>query len=157
MLNEVRQKLESEISELDHELRLVLPKEIKKALEHGDLRENSEYKSALERQEYVKARLAQLKRRVSELATMDLSRLPTDRIAYGTTVELENFDTGEKARYKLVMPEEAEIEQGHISVASPIAKALLGHEAGDDVVIHTPRGAKSWSITRIRTIHDESA
>jgi transcription elongation factor GreA len=155
VLKEVRIKMQQEIGQLEHELRVTLPKEIKKALEHGDLRENSEYKSALERQEYVKARLGQLKKRLSEIATMDLSRLPKDRVAYGSTVELENPATGDKTVFRLVMPEESDPDRGWVSVASPIGKGLVGREEGDDVEIRAPAGVKRYTIVSLRTVHDE--
>jgi len=155
LLKEVKSKLEAEITTLDHELRITLPKEIKKALEHGDLRENSEYKSALERQEYVRARLGQLKKRLSELSTIDMTRLPKDKIAYGSTVTVEN-ETGATVVFKLVMSEEADAEKGWISVASPIGRGLVGHEEGDDVKIVTPGGTKRWTITGMRTIHEDA-
>ena len=157
MLKEVKAKLDAEIEQLDYELRVTLPAEIKKALEHGDLRENAEYKAALERQDIVKSRLSQLNNRVIELGRLDFSSLPEDRIAYGSTVEVENPETGEATTYKLVMPEESDIDRGWISVSSPIGRGLMGHEEGDEVRIQTPGGAKHWTITNVRTLHDESA
>src|SRR5436309_3102922 len=127
MLEKVRERLHSEISTLEYELRVTLPKEIKKALEHGDLRENSEYKSALERQDLVKLRLGQLQKRLSELSLVDLSRIPRDRIAYGSTVAVEDKN-GVATKFKLVMAEESDIERGWISVSSPIGKGLVGRE-----------------------------
>ena len=155
MLKEVKVKMQQEIGELEHELRVTLPQEIKKALEHGDLRENAEYKSALERQEYVKARLGQLKKRLSEIATMDVSRLPKDKVAYGSTVELENPKTGDKTVFRLVMPEESDPDRGWVSVASPIGRGLVGREEGDNVEIRAPSGVKRYTIISLRTVHDE--
>jgi transcription elongation factor GreA len=154
VIKEIRAKLDTEVTTLEFELRVTLPREIKKALEHGDLRENSEYKSALERQEYVKLRLGQLLKRRSEIATMDFSRLPKDRIAYGSRVSVET-EAGESVIYRLVLAEEADPDKGWISVQSPIGKSLVGRRDGDDVVVRTPGGTKRFTIVEIHTIHDE--
>ena len=154
VLKEIRQKLDAEIGALEFELRVTLPQEIKKALEHGDLRENSEYKSALERQEYVKLRLGQLKKRVSEISTMDLTRLPKDRVAYGSRVAVEDPDTGKSTLFRLVLAEESDAERGWISVQSPIGRGLIGREQGDAVEVKTPSGTRRWTITDVKTVHD---
>lgn len=157
MLKQVREKLDSEINKLDRELRIELPKEIAKAVELGDLRENSEYKAALERQEYIRARLSQLNTRLIELGRLDFSSLPEDRIAYGSTVQVEDLNSGESKTYHLVMAEESDVDRGWISVSSPIGRGLIGHEEGDEVVIRTPGGEKHWTISQVQTAHDKQS
>ena len=155
MIKAIREKLEAEINPLDYELRVTIPKDIKKALEFGDLRENAEYKAALERQEFVKARLGQLRSRMVELAHLDFSSLPHDRIAYGSDVTIESAE-GSSSVFRLVMPEETDTERGWISVSSPIGRGLVGHEEGDEVEIRTPGGVKQWTILEVRTVHDQT-
>ena len=155
MLNELKKDFQSQIAELTHELRVRLPKEIKVALELGDLRENAEYKAALERQELVRIRLGQLSKRMSELATLDVTRLPKDRVAYGSIVEVTNLDTDESITYHLVMPEESDLVKGWISLTSPIGRGFVGKEVDDEVTVQTPGGTKRFSIDGLQTLHDQ--
>jgi len=157
MLKELKQKIEAEVTKLDYELRVTLPAEIKKALEFGDLRENAEYKSALERQEMVRAHLGRHQKRLAELSTLDVSRLPRDRAAFGSTLKITNLDTGEKLAYRLVMSEDSDAERGWVSVTSPIGRGLVSKVAGDEVTIRTPGGVKRFGIDAIQTLHDELA
>lgn len=151
----VKQKLKEELEELEEELHFKLPKEIQKAREYGDLRENAEYKAALERQSIVQARIMQLRQRLSEVDSIDVSRLPTDRIAYGSKVDLYDLDRDEKVSYKLVSSEESDPDKGLISTASPIGQALMGKEEGDEVKVKTPKGWRNFEISRLTTIHEE--
>lgn len=155
MLEEIHKKLEEEVGALEHELRVILPREIKKALEHGDLRENSEYKSALERQEFVKIRLGQVRQRMTDIGRLDVSSLPEDEIAYGSVVEVKGRDNGDATTFRLVMPEETDPDRGWISVSSPIGRGLMGRAEGDEIEIRTPGGVRRWIITNVRTIHDQ--
>ncbi len=150
----VRQKLQAELSELEEELHFKLPKEIQKAREYGDLRENAEYKAALERQSVVTARIMQLRQRLSEVESIDLTKIPTDRIAYGSTVVLFDIDKEEKITYRLVTSEESDPENGLISTVSPIGQALMGKEEGDEVKVKTPTGFRNFEIYRLTTIHE---
>ncbi|MBX7172122.1 MAG: transcription elongation factor GreA [Pyrinomonadaceae bacterium] len=150
----VRKKLQQELAELEEELRFKLPKEIQKAREYGDLRENAEYKAALERQKIVMARVVQLSNRITELESIDMSKIPTDRAAYGSIVVLYDLDRDEKVTYKLVTSEESEPENGLISTVSPIGQSLMGKEEGDEVKVKTPTGWRNFEITRLTTIHD---
>ncbi len=152
----VRKKILDELASLENELRFKLPKEIQKAREFGDLKENAEYKAALERQKIVMARVVQLSERLSEVESIDLSKIPTDRAAYGSTVTLYDLDRDEKIKYKLVTSEESDPENGMISTVSPIGQALLGREEGDEVKVKTPHGVRNFEITRLKTIHDEA-
>jgi transcription elongation factor GreA len=125
MLEELKNKLGEEIERLTHELQIVLPKAIQKAVEHGDLRENSEYKSALERQQFVQARLNHLTRRYGELSKIDLSEVPTDRVGFGSRVTVVDLRTKEEETYTLVFGDYIDIDSGQISVASPLGQTLI--------------------------------
>ena len=121
MIEELKQKLSQEVEHLQHELNVTLPNEIRKAVEHGDLRENSEYKAALERQQFVQARLGQLRQRLSKLSQIDLAQIPTDRIGLGSRVIVKDVTTGVSEEYHLVFGDASEFDEGHVSMASPIA------------------------------------
>jgi transcription elongation factor GreA len=152
MKAQIVKRFEDEIQQLDKELKTELPKEIQRARELGDLRENAEYKAAKERQDYLNARIAMLKRRVAEISLINLDKLPTDRAAFGSVLELLE-GTGDKHTFQLVMPEDANAEKGWISTASPIGKALLGKEEGDEVNVPTPTGVRTFEILKLTTIH----
>lgn len=154
-MKEVRAKLEEELHALDRELTVDLPREIKTAVAMGDLRENAEYHAALERQRFVRARIGQLQRRLSELGTMDFSRIPKDRIGLGTTVLLIDLETDVEITYELVIPELADLEKGLVSSASPIGRGLMGKQNGERVVIEVPSGRKRFEVIEIKTIHDK--
>jgi len=154
MKDRILKRFNDEIAGLERELKVDLPKEIQRARELGDLRENAEYKAAKERQEIVNARIAMLKKRAGEIAMMNLDRIPKDRAGFGSTVELL-ASTGETIVYQLVMPEEANAEKGLISTSSPIGRAILNKEAGDAINVTTPSGARKFELIRLTTIHDE--
>lgn len=151
----VIKKLKEELDSLEEELHFKLPKEIQHAREFGDLRENAEYKAALERQSIVKARIGQVRQRLSEVDSIDLSKIPTDRIAYGSKVVLYDLEKEEKVTYKLVTSEESDPDNGMISTVSPIGQALMGKEEGDEVKVKTPTGWRSFEISRLTTIHEQ--
>ena len=153
MKDQLLKKLQDEIAVLDRELKSELPKEIKRARELGDLRENAEYHAAKERQSYVQARIAMLQKRVATLQLINLDRLPRDRAAFGSTVHLREQGGGEVV-YQLVMPEDADAEKGLISTSSPIGKAIVGKEEGDEVVVVAPSSTRTYEITRLITVHD---
>ncbi|MBX3267866.1 MAG: transcription elongation factor GreA [Acidobacteria bacterium] len=153
-MEEIRKKIKDELDTLEEELHFKLPKEIQKAREFGDLRENAEYKAAMERQSIVQARIMQLRKRMSEVDSIDLSKIPTDRVAYGSEVVLFEIETEEKVTYRLVTSEESDPENGKISTVSPIGQALIGREEGDEVRVKTPTGWRSFEITRLTTIHE---
>lgn len=146
-------KFEDELMKLERELKTELPKEILRARELGDLRENAEYHAAKERQRFVEARVSLLKKRVSEIHLMNLDKLPKDRVGFGSTVHLKDIKD-QTIIYQLVMPEDADVEQGLISTASPIGRALLNKEEGDEVTVSTPNGSKRFEIVKLLTIHD---
>ena len=155
MVLEVKQRLQAELDKLESELRVHLPKEIKRALEFGDLRENSEYQTALQRQTMVKARIRELRQRMSEVASIDLSRISHDKAGYGSTVVLYDAEREEEVTYRLVTPEESDPSAGLISTVSPIGRSLMGKEEGDEVKVKTPNGLRSFEISRLTTIHDQ--
>ena len=154
-MKEAKKKLEDEIRKLDRELKEEIPKALKTAADMGDLSENAEYQAAKERQSYLQARLAQLRERLAKLSMINLSKVPTDRISYGSKVVLLDLDTDKKVTYKLVSIEESDVKEGLISTTSPIGKSLMGHEEGDEVQIQTPGGVKNYEIVRLKTLHDE--
>ena len=147
-------KFEDEIHQLERELKTELPQEIKRARELGDLRENAEYQAAKERQRLVESRISLLKKRVGEISLMNLDKLPHDRVGFGSTVHLKD-PAGQVIVYQLVMPEDADVEHGLISTASPIGRALISKEEGDEVNVTAPNGSKRFEIVKLVTIHDE--
>ena len=153
---DVKQRLQAELDELESELRVHLPREIKRAREFGDLRENSEYQTALQRQTMVKARIRELRQRMSEVASIDLSRIPHDKAGYGSTLVLYDAEREEEVTYRLVTPEETDPAAGLISTVSPIGRSLMGKEEGDEVVVSIPSGSRRFEIRRLQTLHDEA-
>lgn len=151
----VKKKLQAELDTLEEELHFKLPKEIQKAREFGDLRENAEYKAAMERQSIVRARIMQVRQRLGEVESIDLSKIPTDKVAYGSRVVLFDLEKEEKVRYKLVTSEESDPENGLISTVSPIGQALMGKEEGDEIKVKTPTGMRNFEISRLATIHEQ--
>jgi len=155
MVLEVKQRLQAELDKLESELRVHLPKEIKRALEFGDLRENSEYQTALQRQTMVKARIRELRQRMSEVASIDLSRISHDKAGYGSTVVLYDAEREEEVTYRLVTPEESDPPAGLISTVSPIGRSLMGKEEGDEVVVSIPSGSRRFEIRKLTTLHHQ--
>jgi transcription elongation factor GreA len=153
MKDQLLKRLQDEIAALDRELKLELPLEIKRARELGDLRENAEYHAAKERQTFVQARISMLQKRVADIQLINLDKIPRGKAAFGSTVHLHE-DTGTDVIYQLVMPEDADVEKGLISTSSPIGRAIVGKEAGDEVIVVTPNGRRAFEITRLQTIHD---
>lgn len=147
-------RFEDEIAVLERELTQELPKEIKRARELGDLRENAEYQAAKERQRFVESRISMLRTRVSQIQLMNLDRIPTDRAGFGSRLTLR--ENGKEVVFELVMPEDASPERGLISVASPIGRALVGKEAGDQVTAPTPSGQRRFEVLKLVTIHHEA-
>jgi len=151
---DIKKRLQDEIQQLEYELKVHLPKEILKAREHGDLRENAEYKAAKERQSFLQARAAQLHRRMAALNMVNLDRIPRDKVGLGSLVTVV-VDGGEESVLEIVVAEEADPTIGRISPSSPIGKCLLGHEEGDEVEIKVPSGLRTYEIRKLVTIHDQ--
>jgi transcription elongation factor GreA len=154
MPNHVMRKLQEEITQLEYELTTELPAEIKKAVALGDLSENAEYHMAKQRQEFVNARLGQLKKRMGELSMVNLANIPRDKAGFGSTVVVFDSTKNEELTYKLVTSEESDVAKGLISTTSPIGRALVGKEVGDIATVVTPNGKRELEILRLTTIHD---
>lgn len=154
-LAKIKKKLQEEIDQLSHELSVELPKEIAVARSHGDLSENAEYKFAKERQSLVNAKIGQLKKRMGDLGMLNLGSIPKDRSGYGSRIIVLDVQRETRIEYKLVSTEEADAERGMISTTSPIGKALLNRQVGDEIEVATPAGKKEFEVVRLITIHDE--
>jgi transcription elongation factor GreA len=156
MPSPIVQKLQQEIQALEHELHNELPKELKKARAHGDLSENAEYIMAKQRQDYVGARLAQLKKRMADLSLVNVNNIPKDRIAFGSLVVLYDLDRDTEINYRLVTSEESDVSKGWISTTSPIGRSLMGKKVGDEVSVRTPNGIREFEIRSVLTIHEQN-
>jgi transcription elongation factor GreA len=154
-MQEIKAKLTAELKGLERELRVELPREIRTAVAMGDLSENAEYKAALERQAYVKARIAQLRDRLASLASTSLQQIPEDAVGLGSTVTLLDLDSDEELSYELVFPEVADSSNGMLSVASPIGRSLMGRREGDTFEVQIPSGRRRFELLELRTLHDK--
>ena len=155
MQEQIKKKLQDEMNLLEHELNHELPKELKKAVALGDLSENAEYHMAKQRQEFVKARLRQLGRRLADLSLINMNNIPKDKIGLGSTVRVYDNDKNEEVKFQLVTSEESDVAAGKISTTSPIGRALLNKKVGDTAVIITPNGKREMEVLSLTTIHDE--
>jgi transcription elongation factor GreA len=155
MTDHIKKRLEEEIRLLERELTTELPLEIKKAVAMGDLSENAEYHMAKQRQVFVNARLGQLKKRMGELAMVNLVNIPRDKVGFGATVVVFDSSKNEEISYKLVTSEESDVSKGLISTTSPIGRALLGKQVGDMAIVVTPNGKRELEVLKLTTIHDE--
>ena len=155
MTDHIKKRLEKEIKLLERELTTELPQEIKKAVAMGDLSENAEYHMAKQRQVFVNARLGQLKKRMGELAMVNLVNIPRDKVGFGATVVVFDSSKDEEISYKLVTSEESDVNQGLISTTSPIGRALLGKQVGEMAIVVTPNGKRELEVLKLTTIHDE--
>ena len=152
----IKRKLQDEMNALEHELIHDLPKEIKKAAALGDLSENAEYHMAKQRQEFVKARLRQLGKRMADLSLINMDNIPKDRVGLGSTVKVYDNTKNEEMEYKLVTSEESDVATGKISTSSPIGRALLNKKIGETASVVTPNGKRELDILTLITIHDEA-
>ncbi len=152
---EARKRIEDELKTLEKELKTELPRALKTAVAMGDLRENAEYHAAKQRQDFVQARLVQLRQRLSDLSMINLDKIPADRISLGSTVTLFDVEKEEEITYQLVTTEDANLSEGTISTTSPIGRSLLGKQDGDNVEVRIPSGARSFEVVRFTTIHDK--
>jgi transcription elongation factor GreA len=154
MTETIKRKLRDEIEALEHELIHELPKEIKKAAALGDLSENAEYHMAKQRQEFVKARVRQLGRRLADLSMVDMNNIPKDKVGLGSTVKVFDSTKNEEMEYNIVTSEESDVAAGKISTNSPIGRALLNKKVGDTATVVTPNGTRELEILTLSTIHD---
>ena len=157
MISEMREKLSREVDQLSHELNVLLPQAIAQAVELGDLRENSEYKAALERQQFVQARLGQLHQRLNQLGQLANHEAPTDRVGLGSTVTVLDLETNEPDTYIVVLAEMMDIDAGHISLASPLGRALADGRVGDEIGLRLPTTTRRLRITGLVTVHQAEA
>lgn len=155
MIDALKQKLTDEAEKLRYELNVTLPNEIRKAVELGDLRENSEYKAALERQQFVQARLGQLTQRLSKLSSIDESQIATDAVGMGSKVVVEDQDTKEREEYYLIFGDAEDFEDGQVTMSSPIGRALLGKKVGEVAMLKLPARTRKLKVVKLTTIHDE--
>jgi len=154
MTEAIKRKLRDEIEALEHELIHELPKEIKKAAALGDLSENAEYHMAKQRQEFVKARVRQLGRRLADLSMVNMNNIPRDKVGLGSTVKVFDSTKNEEMEYNIVTSEESDVANGKISTNSPIGRALLNKKVGDTATVVTPNGSRELEILTLSTIHD---
>jgi transcription elongation factor GreA len=157
MIEALKSKLGEEVEKLQFELNVTLPGEIRRAVEMGDLRENSEYKAALERQQFVRARLSQLRERLSKLSSIDLTQIPRDTVGLGSTVVVEDQKSGLEETYHLVFGDAVDFEEGHVTMSSPIGRALLGKSVGEIAHLRLPTMVRQLKVNELRTIHDLKA
>src|SRR6201747_109289 len=153
-MEDIKKAIEEQIKQLEYELTTELPAEIKKAVALGDLSENAEYHMAKQRQVFVNARLGQLKKRMGELAMVNLTNIPHDRVGFGATIVVFDSSKNEEIKYKLVTSEESDVSQGLISTTSPIGRALLGKRVGEVTIVDTPNGKRELEVLKLTTIHD---
>jgi len=154
MPEHIKKKLQEEINLLEHELNHELPAELKRAVALGDLSENAEYHMAKQRQEFVRARLGMMKKRMAELSLINLSNIPRDRAAIGSTLVVFDSTKDEEIVYKLVTSEESDVSQGKVSTTSPIGRSLMGKKVGDVTTVVTPGGNRELEILQLTTMHD---
>jgi transcription elongation factor GreA len=157
MIREMREKLGREIDQLSHELNILLPQAIAQAVELGDLRENSEYKAALERQQFVQARLGQLHQRLNQLSQLANAEAPTDKVGLGSRVTVVDLETNDTDTYMVVLAEMMDFDAGHISLASPLGRALGGRKVGDEVSLRLPTGVRHLRVVDLVTVHQAEA
>lgn len=155
MIEAVKQKLQAEVEQLNHELNVTLPEALKKAIQQGDLRENGDYHAALERQGFVQARLSHLRNRLSKLSSIDLTKIPAGRVGLGSRVVVVDQATKEKETYDLVIPDAMDFEGGQISVASPLGRGLLDKKKGDVTTVTLPSGTRKLKIVELKTFHEQ--
>lgn len=154
MIEALKSKLGEEVEKLQFELNVTLPNEIRKAVEMGDLRENSEYKAALERQQFVQARLGQLRERLSKLSSIDVTQIPKEKVGLGSRVVVKDEKSGLVETYHLVFGDAVEFEDGHVTMSSPIGRALLGKCVGEIAYLKLPTVTRQLKVTELQTIHD---
>jgi transcription elongation factor GreA len=149
MIREMREKLGAEIQQLSHELNILIPQAIAQAVALGDLRENSEYKAALERQQFVQARLGQLHQRLAQVSELSTTETPAGQVGLGSSVTVIDMVTNEQETFVVVLAEMMDIDAGHISLASPLGRALKGRKVGDEIALRLPNGRRQLRVVEI--------
>ncbi len=148
-------KLKKELADLKYELTFKIPKDLQTAAAHGDLSENAEYDAAKHRQEFVRSRIAQIEGRVRELSMYTIASIPRGVVAYGSRVTVADVDSGDETEYRIVFPEEVDAARGHISLSSPLGRAMINKAEGDEIEVHTPSGRRTYQILSLVTWHDQ--
>jgi transcription elongation factor GreA len=156
MTEQIKRKLQEEMNALEHELVHDLTKEIKKAAALGDLSENAKYHMAKQRQEFVKARMRQLGKRIADLSMINMNNIPKDKVGLGSTVKVFDNTKNEEVEYKIVTSEESDVTAGKISTTSPIGRALLNKKVGETATFVTPNGPREMEVLSLSTIHDQA-
>jgi transcription elongation factor GreA len=149
MIRQMREKLGAEIQQLSYELNILIPQAIAQAVALGDLRENSEYKAALERQQFVQARLGQLHHRLAQVSELSTTETPAGQVGLGSSVTVIDLATNEQETFMVVLAEMMDIDAGHISLASPLGRALKGRKVGDEIELRLPRGQRQLRVVEI--------
>lgn len=147
-------KLDKELIDSHKELQVDIPKAIKTAREHGDLSENAEFKAAKERQMFLESRISLLQKRISDITAIDLKKIPNDRSGLGSTLYLRDINSGEEVQYHIVFPEEVNPDERKLSAASPVGRALVGKQEGDDIIVPLPDNKMEYEVLKVVTIHD---
>jgi transcription elongation factor GreA len=155
LIEEIRERMAKEIEQLNHELHVRLPEVLQRAREHGDLRENADFQAAIERQHFIHARLSHLRDRLSRLSSIDFTKIPRDRVGLGSIVTVLDLDTKDREVFELVIPDAMDVDAGHISVSSPLGRALLGLKVGDEAGVQLPFGARRLRLEKLQTIHEQ--
>jgi transcription elongation factor GreA len=155
MLDEIREKIGEEVEQLAHELNILIPERIEKAVELGDLKENAEYKSALERQQFVQVRIGHLTHRLSELSKIDVDAMPLDRIGFGSRVELHDLGLDEVSNITIVAGDFMDLDGEQVSMASPIGQGLLGARKGQEVTVELPVGERRFKVLNLVTLPEQ--
>lgn len=153
----LKESLEAEVKNLERELRIEIPQEIKKAVALGDLRENAEYHSALERQRYLQSRIGQLKQRLSEISLIRMDQVPKDRVGLGSRLRAVDAEDAREVVFEIVMEGMGDPSKGLIAISSPLARGFLNKQVGDEVTISVPSGRKTYEIVALSTLHDRPA
>ena len=153
MPKHVLAKLETDLKNLKQALLVEIPKEIANAASQGDLSENAEYEQALAKRDMYQSKVVSMEKRIAEVATLDITRLPKDRAAYGSKVTLLDLDSEIEVTYHLVLPEELGSGKDQLSINSPIGLALVGVEEGAEVKVRIPAGTKRYEVLTLVTIH----
>jgi transcription elongation factor GreA len=155
MLEEIKTKISGELERLGHELTITLPLAIRRAVELGDLKENAEYHAALERQQFVQVRIGHLTQRLPALSPIDVATIPSDRVGFGSRLRVRNLAPVDEFDYMIVAGDYMDLDAGHISMASPLGRGLLGARLNDEVTIQLPVGERRFLILELTTLHEQ--
>jgi transcription elongation factor GreA len=143
-----KQMLEDELKRLLQQERPEVIKAIEEARDHGDLSENAEYDAAKERQAIIEGRISEIQSKIAGAEVVDPANIKSDKIVFGATVHLEDCDSGDSVTYQIVGIDEADVSKGKISIMSPIARALIGKQDGDAIVVQSPKGEKEYEVVK---------